>query len=480
MTDTDIGTDICIIGGGPGGLAAATALALHGRAVTVVNGGPLMGYGIEGAFKSKAEFEITRQYVYASLRPEVFGSTPPPKFENVLRGTEKSASSLNASVLDRMQRLGVKMITGHARFIDPHTVVVGGQELKASKFIIATGSRPRIPKGLTADNDRIMSSDTVNLRAGLPESILILGAGVIGCEYASIFAALGSRVTLLDTQDRVLSMEDPDVSAFVERAFRQRNITVVPGTRFDAVEPTKTGVRTTFSDGRTLETAAVLLAVGRTPCTGDLGLEIAGVARDERGNIPTSDCMQTNVEHIYAVGDVGLRDSPVDMALVHVAQAEGRCAAHHILGEQFNQNIEHVPYIIFTIPMVAGAGLSETAARERFGPDIRVGKYPYGRNHRAHTMYPPLGFVKLIVGPPGDDRMLGVRVVGRDADTLVAAASIMIEQQLSYSYLMESILPHPSLMECLQGAAHIIAGDALSYEAGEEYDFGSLAIERPD
>ncbi|NNF66831.1 MAG: NAD(P)/FAD-dependent oxidoreductase [Gammaproteobacteria bacterium] len=472
---TDFNTDICIVGGGPGGLAAATALALHGREVTVVNGGALMGYGIEGAFKSKAEFEITRQHVYATLRPEVFGNPPPPTFEKVLQGTEKSASSLNASVQDRMQRLGVKMITGHARFVDPHTVKIDDRLLTARIFIIATGSRPRVPGSMTVDNNRIMSSDTVNLRQRLPKSILVLGAGVIGCEYASIFAALGSEVTLLDTQNRVLSMEDPDVSTFVERAFRQRKITVVPGTRFDSVEPTENGTRTTFSDGRTLDTEAVLLAIGRTPCTDHMGLENTGVQRDDRGNIPTSDCMQTNVPHIYAVGDVGLRDSPVDMALVHVAQAEGRCSAHHILGERFNQNIDHVPYIIFTIPMVAGAGLSETAARERHGEDVRIGKYPYGRNHRAHTMYPPLGFVKLIVGPPGDDRMLGVRVVGRDADTLVAATSIMIEQELPYTYLMESILPHPSLMECLQGAAHIIAGDALSYEEGEEYDFGSLA-----
>jgi len=155
---------------------------------------------------------------------------------------------------------------------------------------------------------------------------------------------------------------------------------------------------------------------------------------------------------------------------VHVAQAEGSCAAHHILGEQFEQSLDHVPYIIFTIPMIAGAGLSETVARQRFG-EVRIGKFPYGRNHRAHAMHPPLGFVKLIVGPKGDDRILGVRVIGRDADTLVAAASILIERQVSYDYLMHSIMPHPSLMECLQGAAHIIDGNALSYEQGEEYDY---------
>jgi dihydrolipoamide dehydrogenase len=471
-----IETDICILGGGPGGLSAATTLALRGRRVVVVNEGCLMGYGIEGAFKSKAEFEITRQHVYASLRPDVFGHVPPPTFDAVLRGTEQSAQGLQASVLDRLQRLQVRVIQGRGVLEDPHTVRVGDQRIRAPHLILATGSKPRIPPGITVDSERVLTSDTVNLRRSLPRSLAILGAGVIGCEYASIFAALGSRVLLVDTQDRVLAMEDPDLSAFLARTFVARQIEVVHSSRFQQIERHPTGVRTTLSTGRVLDTDAVLLAIGRVACTDDLGLEAIGVTRD-RGWIPTNDVMQTNVPHIYAVGDVGTRNSPVDMALVHVAQAEGSLAAHHILGSRFDQAMDHVPFIIFTIPMIAGAGLSATQARERHG-DVRVGKYPYGRNHRAHTMHPPLGFVKLIVGPPGDDRILGVRVIGRDADTLVAAASIMIERQLTYDYLMHSIMPHPSLMECLQGAAYIIDGNALAYEEGEEYDFFRLS--QPD
>lgn len=468
-----IETDVCVLGGGPGGLAAATALALRGRRVIVVNDGPLMGYGIEGAFKSKAEFEITRQYVYASLRPDVFGDARPPSFAAVMRGTERSADGLNTSVVDRLDRLSIRVIEGRGVFEDEHTVVVGDEHIRAPQLVIATGSKPRVPPGVEADNERFFTSDTVNLCNELPASIAILGAGVIGCEYASIFAALGSDVTLVDTQDRVLSMEDPDLSAFLARAFEERKIAVVGSARFESVERCATGVRTKLSTGRTLETSAVLFAVGRVPCTDGLGLEAAGVECDERGWIPTSPAMQTNVPHIYAVGDVGVRDTPLDMALVHVAQAEGSRAAHHILAEDFDLSMDHVPYIIFTIPMIAGAGLSETNARERYG-EIRIGKYPYGRNHRAHAMQPPMGFAKLIVGPKGDDRILGVRVIGRDADTLAAASSIMIERQLPYTYLIHSIMPHPSLMECLQGAAHIIDGDALTYEEGEEYDFFSM------
>lgn len=467
-----IETDVCILGGGPGGLSAASALALRGKRVVVINDGALMGYGIEGAFKSKAAFEITRQFVYSSLRPDVFGKLTAPPFDAVMRGCDRAAEGLNASVQDRLERLKVQVIKGRGRFEDANTIVVGEERIRAPNIIIATGSKPRVPRGVTIDSEYILTSDSVNLCQRLPQSLAVLGAGVIGCEFASIFAALGSQVTLVDSQDRVLSMEDPDVSAFLARTFVERKIHVTPSCRFENIEKVGDGVHTTLSDGSVLKTEAVMIAIGRVACTEGIGLDDVGVAHD-RGWIPTNANMQSNVPHIYAVGDVGVRDTPVDMSLVHVAQAEGSCAAHHIIAREFAQSMDHVPYIIFTIPMVAGAGLSETAARERYG-EVRVGKYPYGRNHRAHTMYPPLGFVKLIVGPKGDDRILGVRVVGREADSLVAAASIMIERQLTYDYLMQSIMPHPSLMECLQGAAHIIDGGALSYEEGEEYDFFTM------
>jgi dihydrolipoamide dehydrogenase len=467
-----IETDVCILGGGPGGLSAASALALRGKRVVVINEGSLMGYGIEGAFKSKAAFEITRQFVYASMRPEVFGKQATPSFDAVMRGCDRSAAGLNASVEDRLERLKVQVIKGRGHFEDANTIVVGEQRIRAPHIIIATGSKPRVPRGVTIDSEHILTSDSVNLCSRLPQSLAVLGAGVIGCEFASIFAALGSHVTLVDSQDRVLSMEDPDVSAFLARTFIERKIDVTPSCRFEKIERVGDEVHTTLSDGSILKTEAVMIAIGRVPCTEGIGLDDVGV-RHDRGWIPTNGNMQSNVPHIYAVGDVGVRDTPVDMSLVHVAQAEGSCAAHHIIARKFAQSMDHVPYIIFTIPMVAGAGLSETAARERYG-EVRIGKYPYGRNHRAHTMYPPLGFVKLIIGPKGDDRILGVRVVGREADSLVAAASIMIERQLTYDYLLQSIMPHPSLMECLQGAAHIIDGGALSYEEGEEYDFFTM------
>ncbi len=465
--------DVVVLGGGPGGLSAATALALGGLDVVVINNGPLMGYGIEGAFKSKAAFEIARLYAHATLRQDLFEIPSTPNFGAVKLNIERAAKDLGSGIETRLQRLGIKLLNGKGRFADAKTVVVGQETLQARHIVIATGSVPRVFSGVAVDAKRVLTSDEIVRLPSLPKSLLILGAGVIGCEFASIFNEMGSRVQLVDTQARILSSEDEDLSGFLERGFALRGIEVIPSCRFEKLEVTDEGVCTTLSNGQQVQTESVLFAVGRNASTGDLSLDSAGVEADERGYIPTSDDMRTNVPHIFAVGDVGERNTPTDMALVHVAQAEGRRAAYSILGRQFTQNMDHVPYIIFTIPMVAGAGLSETVARERYG-DVRVGKYPYGRNHRAHAVFPPIGFVKLIVGPEGDDRILGIRVIGRDADSLVAAASIMIERALPYTYILDSIMPHPSLMECLQGAAHIVAGDALSYEEGEEFLFNYL------
>lgn len=473
MTQT---VDVIVLGGGPGGLSAATVLALRGRDVVIVNHGPLMGYGIEGAFKSKAAFEIARQYAQMSLRPDLFDNQSTPSFDKAQRNITLAAEDLRSGIEARLQRLGIKFLEGRGRFADPKTIVVGEETLLARHIVIATGSVPRVFPGVTVDSQQVLTSDEVVGLISAPKSLLILGAGVIGCEFANIFNEMGSDVQLVDTQPRILSNEDEDLSGFLTRAFGARGIDVVPSSRFETLEVTDDGVRTTLSDGRHVHTDSVLFAVGRSANTGGLGLEVAGVATDERGYIPINAEMKTNVPHIYAVGDVGQRNTPTDLALVHVAEAEGRCAAYNILGEKFTQNLEHVPYIIFTIPMIAGAGLNEMVARERYGA-IRVGKYPYGRSHRAHAAFPPLGFVKLIVGPDGDDRILGIRAIGRDADGLVAAASIMIEQGLPYTYILDSIMPHPSIMECLQGAAHIVAGDALSYEEGEEFLYNYLIDE---
>ena len=465
--------DIVVIGPGPGGLSAAGTLALHGRDVLVISDGHLMGYGIEGAFKSKAGFEIARLHAHATMRRDLFELPAAPRFGAVEQSIEHAAKGLADSIRNRLDRLGVEVVEGRGRFIDANSVMVGDDTIRARHIVIATGTVPRVFPGVRVDGHRVLTSDEIVGIKFLPKSLLILGAGIIGCEFASIFNGLGSKVKLVDTQDRILASEDEDVSRFLSRGLSMSGVDVIHSCRFEGMEVGKDSVTTSLSNGQQVVTESVLFAVGRNPNTDGLDTRAAGIDLDDRGYIPVGDDMRTNVPHIYAVGDVGQRNTPMDIALVHVAQAEGRCAAYSILREAFTLNMDHVPYIIFTMPMIAGAGLGETVARERHG-NVRVGKFPYGRNHRAHATFPPIGFVKLIVGPDGDDRILGIRAIGRDADAIVGAASIMIDQALPYTYILNSIMPHPSLLECLEGAAHIIAGDALSYEEGEEYSFNYL------
>ncbi len=458
--------ELLVIGGGPGGISAASKVALQGKKTIIINDGPLMGYGIEGAFKSKAGYEIAREYLHIKYRDDVFGQIPVMDFSTLQSGIERSATSLTSMLETRLRRLKIRVVQGKATFVDTHNVVVGDKKFSGEYIVVATGTRPRVLPNMLVDGKRVITSDeVVNLRNS-PKSVLILGAGVFGCEFASMFNAVGTEVHLVDTRPQIMSNEDKDISDYLQYAFDSMGIDVIRSSRFQSYELQEDSVLATLSTGD-IESEMILLAVGRIPRSNELNLAVTGVDVDEYGYIPINANARTNVPHIYAVGDIGTRNVPSDLSLVHVAEAEGRSAAAHILGIEYPQGLDHIPYIVFTVPMLAGAGVSESYARDHYG-DARIGKYPYARNHRAHAIQPPIGFVKLIVGPPGDDRILGVRVVGPNADAIVGAAAIMIERGLPYTYILESIFPHPSLLECLKGAAHIIAGDALRYEEGEE------------
>ena len=463
--------DMLVIGGGPGGMAAAELAAVNRLRVCVINDGPILGDGIEGAFKSKSLFEIARHHAYFALRPEVFGPAPNLNFGAIAGSIQSGAVGLRLLREKRDGVLGIDVIEGRGQFVDAHIVMVGEVRYSASHIIVATGTRPRVFSGIEVDGKHILTSDHIGNLEELPESMLVLGAGVIGCEYASMFGELGCHVTLIDTQPQIMPQEDEDLSRFLTKAYRYFGITVLDSCRSKEMVVKDGRVHTLLSNGQTVVSDVAVLAVGRIPNSEGLDLAAAGVDIDKYGYIAVDEVMRTNISHIYAVGDIGYRNVPIDMSLVHVAEAEGRCAALSILGRNPTLSMQHVPFIIFTLPMIAGAGMNERMARDEYGDSIRIGKYPYGRNHRAHAMHTPIGFVKLIVAPEGDDRVLGVRAIGRDSDSIVGTVSIMIDNDLPYSYLLDSIQPHPSLSESLQGAAHIIHGDLLGYQPGEEYDY---------
>ncbi len=293
----------------------------------------LMGYGIEGAFKSKAGYEIAREYLHVKYRDDVFGQIPVMDFSALQMGIERSAANLTSMLEIRLQRLNVRVVQGAATFVDAHRVAVGDKEFSGDYIVIATGTRPRILPNMSVDGKRVITSDEVINLSHSPESVLILGAGVIGCEFASMFNAMGTEVHLVDTRAQIMSNEDRDISEFMQNAFDARGIYVIPSSRYQSHELQDDGVLTTLVTGN-IKTEMILLAVGRIPCLDNLNLEATGVALDERNYIPIDANGRTNVPHIYAVGDIGTRNVPSDLSLVHVAEAEGRDALQYEEGEE--------------------------------------------------------------------------------------------------------------------------------------------------
>jgi dihydrolipoamide dehydrogenase len=450
--------DLAILGGGPGGMAAALSGATRGLNVVLIDGGSFLGYGLHGAYKSKALWEAAKDWISAERLgwlciPEAHGAL----FDKIHDRVETGMKDLTRMYLKYMSLKKVRFVRGFGAFTGPHTIDVDEERIEADWIIIATGSRPRLLEGVKLDGTMIMTSDEiVDIRERF-DSLLVIGAGVLGCEFSSIFSALGVKVTLLDKAQRSLGNEDPDISELLTDIYRRNEVDVRRATRVRSVKVAKGKVRTDLHDGSSIITDRALISIGRIPCSDNLNLQSVGVETDPWGFIPVNDNLQTSVRHVYAIGDVGRRNTPLDLALVQVAEAEGRMAVKHICGETIDIHPEHIPFIIFTMPMIAGAGLNETQARERYGK-IRVAKFSNIRNHRYRAMQSHEGFLKLIVGPLGDDRLLGVRAVGGQADNVIGEVSVLIDAKVPYTYLLDCIHAHPSLAESLQDAARVIAG----------------------
>ena len=454
--------DLVIVGGGPGGMAAAWSSKLRGLSVAVINGSHILGYGLHGAYKSKGMWELAKDVLVA--RKVGRGYTPCTGAVNLaeVRGQIlEGAEELSSMYLAQLNRLGIRMIRGFARFVDTSTVEVDGMLIRGADVIIATGTRPRIPADVRVDGERILTSDHAVDMQRTMETVTIMGAGVIGCEFASIFSAFGMKVTLIDSQQRILASEDEDVSAFMGTVMTRREIALRQGRRVSSLRREGEKVRTVLDNGDVIEADAALIAIGRTPWTDSLGLEEIGVGLDRQGYVLVDEQMSTSVPHVFAVGDVARKANGELTCLVHVAEAEGRHAVRSILGGKGALEYGHVPFIIFTHPMIAGVGDGERQARAK-RPGARVVRFENARNHRLHAMRSFEGFVKLIVGPAGDDQILGVRAVGPQADTLIGEISVMIQHGIPFTALLDSYHAHPSLSESLQNAARVLAGQLPS------------------
>ena len=469
--------DLAVIGAGPAGYAAAVRAWDLGKTVALIERGALGGAGVhDGALASKTLWELSKDYQNAKRRDRGFEAEEVHVAFDQVAHCVRSAISEKVGQLDKqLKALGepygdhpgrVEHVHGTARFVDAHTLAITGTEpgqqrkLTADAIIIATGSRPRELPGVAIDGEAILTSDHILRIDAFPSSLVIVGAGVIGCEFATIFSNFGkTKVYLIDRADRILPFEDADVAQVCATNLEAKGVTIHHGAHLESLVTRGGRVEYTIRHPTgALETIYVdkaLISVGRVPNTRGLHLDAAGVKMTERGHI-TCNGTATNVPHIHAVGDVTL-----DIALVNIGEIEGRHAVDCLYLDRCRPlSYDNVSTIMFLDPEVAGVGMNEQIA-QKSGQDYRVAVYGYDLVNRCIAMRSTAGFIKLLVTDDDDMRVLGMRALGAHASTAIEAVSLMVCHGRGVADLAELLHPHPAVTEALQDCVRMLMGTSI-------------------
>jgi dihydrolipoamide dehydrogenase len=445
---------LILIGSGPGGYVAAIRAAQLGLSVACVEKDKLGGVCLNiGCIPTKALLS-SASFVRETKVAQGHGVTMEGLTVALGPAHERSrrvADQLNKGVGYLFKKNGVTPIEGVGRLVDKGKVEVdaadgGRRTIEAPHIIIATGSRPRDLPMLEIDEERIWSSTGALFQVQAPESLAVVGAGAVGMEFADIYNAYGSQVHVIEMLDRVLPLEDEESSAAVARSYKKRKMTIRTSTTVQASELTQTGVRLSLTDAggneETLEVERVLSAVGRVPNTEDLGLETMGVELSERGGfIRVDELLRTNVEGIYAIGDVA--GPPL---LAHKASHEGIVCVEHIAGQGHGTvDYSNIPNCTYAHPEVASVGLTEKQAEEA-GHEIEVGKFPWVGIGRAVAAGDTEGFIKVIRDRKYSE-ILGAHIVGPHATELIAEFVVGRHLEATVEEMERAMHPHPTLSE---------------------------------
>jgi len=446
---------IAILGGGPGGYETALVAAQLGADVTIVDSDGLGGACVlTDCVPSKSLIETSNAMTLLNRGADLGIATGGLTTVNPARLYERITDLARAQSRDITARIAaedIKVITGHGRLDGPGTVRVGEQEVKADAILIATGALPRVLPGAEPDGERILTWRQLYDLTELPRDLIVVGSGVTGAEFASAYQALGSRVTLVSSRDRVLPQEDEDAANLIEDVFRRSGMTVLSRSRARAVSRDRDTVTVTLADGRTVHGSHCLMTVGMVPRTEGCGLDAAGVKVDARGFIEVDRVSRTSVPGVYAAGDcTGV------LMLASVAAMQGRVAMWHALGESVHPiRLGHVAATIFTDPEIATVGVSQRAVDAGEVPgmgSVRTQKLPLATNPRAKMAGVREGFVKLFTSP-GTGVILGGVIVAPRASELILAVSVAMEQRLTAEQLAQTFAVYPSLSGSVTEAA---------------------------
>ncbi len=448
---------LVIIGGGPGGNAAATWAARLGAEVTMIEREIVGGAAhLLDCIPSKAmiatggAMSATKRFAGMGIEQHDTGfdvGSLSDRIGGIVSRMENTTTEL-------LKSQGVNIIMGEASFVGPNEVLVkstsGETRVQGDAFVIATGSRPRIPSWVKPDGERILVTRDCYPPKVFPTSVIVVGSGVTGVEFVHMFETFGCQVTLVVSRQQVLPGKDPDAAAALEDSFLARGVKLLKGARAESIEREGDEVVVKCDDGRQVRASHVVLAIGSEPNVENLNLPAAGVELDNRGFVNVDPYCVTNVPHIYAVGDVSGK-----LPLSSVASLQGRKVAEHVMGalrsEQRVVDYEKAASAIFTHPEIADVGLVEAEAFS-IGRKIRVTKVPFATTPKALIHNDPHGFVKLI-SDPNTGVVLGGTVVGRHAGELISVVALAITAHLKVSDILETLLVHPSLAEALTEAA---------------------------
>ncbi len=460
--------EIAVLGAGPGGYGAALKAAQLGARVTLIEdhevGGTCLNWGCIPTKTLIASADLlarTRELEAFGL--DLHGSIM-PNMARIVERKDRVVSTQVKGIRALLKSSGVMLRAGRGVLTSPRDISVTAGDgtsfsVSADKVIIATGSRPARVASFPFDGRNIISSTEALSLGEIPKSLLIIGAGVIGCEFACIFRQLGSEVTLVEMADRAVAAEDAEISALLARELKKKKIVLLTGAGVDRVDVREEGVHAVLTDGRTLAAEKVLVSVGREFNSDNIGAEVVGLARGPRGEIVVDAKMETNVPGVYAVGDV-----TGGILLAHVATRQGLVAAKNCMGAGLAMDYRVVPAAIFTSPEIASVGLRQHQA-EAAGTKIRVGRFQFRGLGKAHAIGEIAGFIKIIAEEQSD-RILGAHIMGPHASDLIHEVAVAMQNGLTARDIAQTIHAHPTLAEGLLEAAEDVHGEALHVPQG--------------
>lgn len=460
------GGKVVVIGGGPGGYAAAFAAADRGLDVTLIDRDPNPG-GVclyRGCIPSKTLLHVAKLLTEAREATEwgITFETPAIDLDKLRAAKDDVIGKMTGGLGQLCKARGVRFIQGEAAYLDSTHIRVNRndgteEEIQTDYSVLATGSRPTPLPGLDVKSRRIMNSTGALEIEEVPKSLLVVGGGYIGLELGSVYAALGSEVTVVEMTDGLLPGCDRDLVKVLQKRVEASLHAIRLKTKVTGIQERKNGLAVKLEDekGKTEEVVydKVLVAIGRRPNSSGLGLKYTEVEVDTQGFVTTDAQCRTADSHIYAIGDIA--GQPM---LAHKASHEGRVAAEAIAGHKTAFEPNAIPAVVFTDPEVAWTGLTETEAKEK-GIAVNVAKFPWGASGRASTLHRPDGLTKIITDPE-TGQALGVGIVGAGAGELIAEGTLAIEMGAVAEDIALTIHPHPTLSETVMESAEMIFGQS--------------------